>query len=87
MVTLTTGITFLLFTCMNLWVWEILRRWSTCAPTAYEVFLDYRKFEKHCFKGLKYDVSVTRICLRPRVKPTLLGPTDRASPCLRIGGR
>jgi len=37
MVTLTTGIMFLLFTCMHFWVWGILRKWSACAPTAYEV--------------------------------------------------
>jgi RsiW-degrading membrane proteinase PrsW (M82 family) len=33
MVTLITGIMFLLFTCMH-FAWGILRRWSTCAPSA-----------------------------------------------------
>jgi hypothetical protein len=47
MVTLTTSIMFLLFTCMHFWLWEILRRRSTCPPTAYEVARDCRKFEKH----------------------------------------
>jgi hypothetical protein len=50
MATLTTGIMFLIFTCMLFWVWEILRRWSACAPTAYEVVHDCRKFEEHCRK-------------------------------------
>jgi hypothetical protein len=49
MVTLTTGM-FLLFTCMHIWVWRILRRWFVCAPTAYEVVRDCRKFEKHLFR-------------------------------------
>jgi hypothetical protein len=30
MITLTTGIMFLLFTCIRFWVWGILRRWSAC---------------------------------------------------------
>jgi hypothetical protein len=46
MVTLTTGIMFLLFTCMYLWVWGILRQWSACAPTACEEVSNCRKFEK-----------------------------------------
>jgi hypothetical protein len=50
-VTLTTGIMFLLFTCMHIWVWVILRRWSACAPIAYEVVRDCQKFEKHCSGG------------------------------------
>jgi hypothetical protein len=37
MVTLTTGIMFLLLTCMHFLVWGILRMWYTCAPTACEV--------------------------------------------------
>jgi hypothetical protein len=48
MVTLTTGIMFLLFTCVHFWVWGIVWRWSAWAPTAYEVVRDCRKFEKHC---------------------------------------
>jgi hypothetical protein len=47
MVTLTTGIMFLPFTCMHFSVWEILRRRSACVPTDYEVVRDCRKFEKH----------------------------------------
>jgi hypothetical protein len=50
MVTLTASM-FLLFTCMNFWVWGVLRRWSTCAPTTYEVINDCWKFEKHWVKG------------------------------------
>jgi hypothetical protein len=46
MVTLTVGIMFLLFTCMQFWAWGILRRWSACAPTACEVIRDCGKFEK-----------------------------------------
>jgi hypothetical protein len=49
-VSLTTGIMFFLFTCMHFWAWEILRRWSACAPKAYEAVRDYRKFDKHCSK-------------------------------------
>jgi hypothetical protein len=37
MVTLTTGIMFMLFTCIYFWLWGILRRWSARAPTACEV--------------------------------------------------
>jgi hypothetical protein len=48
MVTLTTSIMFPLLTCIHFWVWRILRRWSACAPIAYEVIWDCRKFEKHC---------------------------------------
>jgi hypothetical protein len=46
MVNLTTGIIFRPFTYMHFWVWGILRRWPACAPTAYEVVRDCRKFEK-----------------------------------------
>jgi len=38
-VILTTGI-FLLFCCTHCWVRGILRRWSTCVPTACEVVRD-----------------------------------------------
>jgi hypothetical protein len=53
MVTLTTGIMFLLFTCMHFWVWGILRMWFALVPTAYKVGHDCRKFEKHCPSWLK----------------------------------
>jgi hypothetical protein len=46
MVTLTTGAVFFPFTCVHLWVWGILRRWSAYAPTAFEMVHDCRKFEK-----------------------------------------
>jgi lauroyl/myristoyl acyltransferase len=46
MVTLTTGIMFLVLICMHFWVWEILRRQAECAPTACEVVRDCPKFEK-----------------------------------------
>jgi hypothetical protein len=45
MVTLITGTTFLLFTFMQFLVWGILRRWSACTPTAYEVVRNCRHFE------------------------------------------
>jgi hypothetical protein len=48
MVTLTTGILLLLFTCIKFWVWGILWRWCACEPTAYEMVRDCRKFEKYC---------------------------------------
>jgi hypothetical protein len=51
MVTLATGIMFLILICMHFWVWGILRRWSVCAPTAYGVVRDCRRFEKHCSNG------------------------------------
>jgi hypothetical protein len=47
MVTVTTGIRFLLFTYMYFCVCETLRWWYARAPTAYEVVRDCRKFEKH----------------------------------------
>jgi hypothetical protein len=40
---------FLIFTCMLFWVWEFLRRWFACAPTACEVVHDFRNFEKHWY--------------------------------------
>jgi hypothetical protein len=46
MVTLTTCIMFLLFTCTQVWVWGILLSWPACASTACEVVRDSRKFEK-----------------------------------------
>jgi hypothetical protein len=49
MVSLTTGIMFLLFMCMYFWAWGILQRWSACAPTAYEVVRECLKFEKYSF--------------------------------------
>jgi hypothetical protein len=49
MVTLTTGIMLLLFTCLHFCVWGILRK-SACVPTAYEVVRGCWKFEKHCVK-------------------------------------
>jgi hypothetical protein len=51
MVTLTTGIMLLLFTCMHTWTWWIFRRCSAFAPTAYEVVRDCLKFEKHRITG------------------------------------
>jgi hypothetical protein len=48
MVTLTTVIMFILFTCMHFWVWGILWRLFARAMTAYEVVSDCRKLEKHC---------------------------------------
>jgi hypothetical protein len=49
-VTLATGVTYLLFICMHFWVWVILRRRSARAPTAYEVVRDCRKFYKHWYR-------------------------------------
>jgi hypothetical protein len=46
MVTLTTGIMLLLVTRMYIWMCEILRRWSSCAPISYVVVRDCRKFER-----------------------------------------
>jgi hypothetical protein len=46
MVTLTNG-KFLLLTCMYFWVCGISWRLFACAPTAYEVVRERRKFEKH----------------------------------------
>jgi len=47
MVTLTTAVMFLLFTCMHFWVLGILWWWVTCVPTSYEVVRDCQKLEKH----------------------------------------
>jgi hypothetical protein len=41
MITLNTGITFLLLTCMHFWVWEIIRRWSACAKSLRNTGLEY----------------------------------------------
>jgi hypothetical protein len=46
-ITSTTGIMFLLVTCMHFCVREVLRRWSACTPAACEVVRDCRKFDKH----------------------------------------
>jgi hypothetical protein len=43
---LSIGIMFLVFTYMHFRALGILRMLSACAPTAYEVVSDYRKFEK-----------------------------------------
>jgi hypothetical protein len=51
MVSLTTSIMFLLFSWMHCWVWGILRRWSACAPTIYELVCNCQKFGKHCSRG------------------------------------
>jgi hypothetical protein len=50
MVTLTTGVMFLLLTCMHFCVWATLRKWSTYAPTAYEVVRDCRNTALHKLK-------------------------------------
>jgi hypothetical protein len=44
MATLTTGIMFLLFSCVHFLVWGTFQRWSACGPTAYGVVRDFRKF-------------------------------------------
>lgn len=44
-VTLVTSIMFLLFTCIHLWVWGILQRWSARDPTTYDVIRNCREFE------------------------------------------
>jgi hypothetical protein len=46
-VTFTTGIMFLLFTCIHFRLWVILRSLSAGAPIACEVVRDCRKSEKH----------------------------------------
>jgi hypothetical protein len=35
---------FPLITCLQSWVWEILRRWSACAPTAWPAIADSFRF-------------------------------------------
>jgi hypothetical protein len=64
MVTLTTGIMFLLFTCMHFWVWGIFAKevGSASAPTVCEVVRDCRKFEKHCSRPVVSKVG----CAHPR---------------------
>jgi hypothetical protein len=47
MSTSTAGTMILSFTCIHNRVCGILRRWSTCAPTAYGEVRDCRKLEKH----------------------------------------
>jgi hypothetical protein len=50
MVTLTTIIMLLLFTCMHFRVWGILWRWFVCACISYEVVCDCWNLEKHCWR-------------------------------------
>jgi hypothetical protein len=57
--TLTTVIMFFLFTCMHYWSWEILWRRAACEPTAYEVFRDCWKFEKHCTRQTEIGWELT----------------------------
>jgi hypothetical protein len=56
----------------------------------YSVKTHNRQYNNYAFEEypssclcLKHNVSETGFCLRPQVKPTLLGPIDRASPYLR----
>jgi hypothetical protein len=48
-----------LFACTL--VWGSLRRWSACAPTAYEVARDCRMFEKYCVAGCLKSCSESRV--------------------------
>jgi hypothetical protein len=61
MVTLTTSVMFLLFTCMHLWLEKILQTWSACAPTAYEVVLDCQKFEKNWYRYISLKKNVNAL--------------------------
>jgi hypothetical protein len=68
MVTLTSGVIHPLFTCMHFWVRGILRKWSACAPTAYEVIRDCLTFEKNCSRTTSYspwerEISQVRKCI------------------------
>jgi hypothetical protein len=56
MVTLTTGIMFLLLTCIHFCVWGKLRRLSTWAQTACEVGSCWRKFERYWCKKCSFRV-------------------------------
>jgi hypothetical protein len=53
MVTLTTGIMFLLFTCLRFWVWGILLMWSECAPTAYKAVRDCRNLRNTVIRHIQ----------------------------------
>jgi hypothetical protein len=78
MVTLTTTIMFLPFTCMQFWVLGILRRWSSCVLTANEVVCDWLKFEKHCarWKTSNYELLYGSRThgLIPFIQPTTDNP-------------
>jgi hypothetical protein len=40
MVTLATGMMFLLFTFMHIWVWGVLRTWSACEPMKWSAIVE-----------------------------------------------
>jgi hypothetical protein len=60
MVAVTTGILFLLLTCTQFWVWGILRIWSTCALTIYDVVRDCQQFEKHWCRAVVFNRGYTK---------------------------
>jgi hypothetical protein len=45
------------------------------------------QYPSPCFLFKTHNVAETGFCLRLQVRPTQLGPIDRASPCLRISHR
>jgi hypothetical protein len=62
---------------IHIWVWGSLRRWSACAPTAYEMVRDGRKLEKYC----------SRCCISSMFDTTLLKkirPDRHSKPDLRF---
>jgi hypothetical protein len=83
MVTLATGTAFLLFTCMHLWVWGVLRRWAACALTACEVVRCRRKVEKlwsGCFLDTMHKIRaicVIRLLWSQVVKASEIGLCER----------
>jgi hypothetical protein len=72
---------------MHFWVWGILRRWSACAPTAYEVVRDCWIFEKHCSRLLSND-SPMGLQSPIRLKKTyFVSNQNCASPTARLWPR
>jgi hypothetical protein len=71
-VTLITGIMFVLSACMHFWVWGILRRCSACAATACEVVSDCRIFERHWphrYRWMRRRVSFYSLVIVFSLKP------------------
>jgi hypothetical protein len=79
-----------LFSLVN--IFRVARAGSYIIPLIYSIFFPtliplrvyfttlHRLLSKMSVYILKYDVSETGLYLRPHIKPTQLGPIDRASP-------
>jgi hypothetical protein len=65
---------FLLFTFIQFWVWGILQKWFVCAPTAYEVVGDCRKFEENWYRCSQNKVQAEELQRHGYVASSLSAP-------------